>query len=161
MADWATSPDDVNTLVAKYRLFQTANHDALMQRYDGAVDAVGALAAAGHPLAIVTSKGDAMTRRALAWAGLSEFFSVIIGLESTTRHKPDPAPVVLACERLGVPTSAAWFVGDSPFDMLAGNAAGARSCAALWGPFRRDQLLPASPSAWAAHIADVPAIVRD
>lgn len=159
MADWATSPADVDTLVAEYRVFQAANHDALMRRYDGAVETVGALVAAGHPLAIVTSKGEALTRRALTWAGLAEHFSVVVGLESTTRHKPDPAPVVFACERLGVPTSSAWFVGDSPFDILAGNAAGARSCAALWGPFRRDQLAPAMPTAWAGRISDIPAIV--
>ena len=160
MADWATSLADVDLLIAEYRAFQLANHDRLMQRFHGVTDTVSALAAAGHPLAIVTSKGEALTRRALSWAGIAEHFDVIIGLESTTKHKPDPAPVVLACERLGVPTAATWFVGDSPFDILAGNAAGARTCAALWGPFRREQLVPASPTSWAEQIGDIPAIVR-
>ena len=159
MSDWAVSPADSDTLIAEYRAYQIAHHDALMRRYEGVAETVAALAAIGHPMAIVTSKTVALTRRALEWAGLAAHFDVIIGLESTTRHKPDPEPVRLACERLGVPPAAAWFVGDSPFDMLAGNAAGARTCAALWGPFRRDQIAPAAPSAWAGRISEVPAIV--
>ena len=160
MSDWVDSPAEIDRLIADYRSFQTAHHDALMRPYEGVNAGVRALADAGHPLAIVTSKGEAMSRRALAWAGIEGYFPVIIGLEATTRHKPDPAPVVLACERLGRPADEAWFVGDSPFDMEAGNAAGARTCAALWGPFSREQLSPSSPTAWAARMADVPAIVR-
>ena len=37
------------------------------------------------------------------------------------------------------------FVGDSPHDMKAGRAAGARTAAALWGPFSRESLLAEEP----------------
>jgi HAD superfamily hydrolase (TIGR01549 family) len=38
--------------------------------------------------------------------------------------KPNPAPLVLACQRLGIPTSDAWMVGDGQYDVEAGRAAG-------------------------------------
>ncbi|HEX8431934.1 MAG TPA: HAD hydrolase-like protein, partial [Longimicrobium sp.] len=42
--------------------------------------------------------------------------------------------------RLGVAADEALFVGDSPYDMAAGRAAGTRTAAALWGPFTRATL---------------------
>ena len=42
-------------------------------------------------------------------------------------HKPDPAPLRLACERLGVGDAGVWMIGDGPHDVEAGNAAGMKS----------------------------------
>ena len=42
-------------------------------------------------------------------------------------------------------------MGDSPHDVLAGNAAGVATVATLWGPFSREQLAPARPTAWAGE----------
>jgi HAD superfamily hydrolase (TIGR01549 family) len=42
-------------------------------------------------------------------------------------HKPHPAPLLLACERLNVPTEAAWMVGDGQYDIEAACAARVRS----------------------------------
>jgi HAD superfamily hydrolase (TIGR01549 family) len=39
--------------------------------------------------------------------------------------KPSPEPVRAMCRHLGVPAASAWVVGDHPFDLQAGNAAGA------------------------------------
>jgi pyrophosphatase PpaX len=72
-----------------------------------------------------------------------------VGLEATGRHKPDPAPVLHAIERLGARPEEAAFVGDSPHDVVAGNAAGVATVAALWGPFGREELARAGPRAWA------------
>jgi HAD superfamily hydrolase (TIGR01509 family) len=41
--------------------------------------------------------------------------------------KPAPDPVLLACRRMGLPTSEVLFVGDFKFDMLAGRRAGVRT----------------------------------
>ena len=51
----------------------------------------------------------------------------------TDRHKPDPAPVLAALELLGAEPAEAAFVGDSPFDVGAGNAAGVYTVAVAWG----------------------------
>jgi pyrophosphatase PpaX len=106
---------------------------------------VRGLSARGHPLAIVTSKGNDIANRSLAHVGLAAYFPVVVGVESTMRHKPDPEPVRFALAQLGVSADHAFFVGDSPHDIAAGNAAGVTTVAALWGAFSREALERAHP----------------
>jgi HAD superfamily hydrolase (TIGR01509 family) len=40
------------------------------------------------------------------------------------RFKPDPAPLLLACEKLNVRPADAWMIGDASYDCTAGAAAG-------------------------------------
>jgi len=56
-----------------------------------------------------------------------------VGGDETERHKPDPAPLVLALERLGARANDAAYVGDSPFDMQAARAAGLYAVGVSWG----------------------------
>lgn len=58
------------------------------------------------------------------------------------KFKPDPAPLLLACEGLNVDPADAWMVGDWKFDVEAGNAAGARS---VWLHHGRERPFPAKP----------------
>jgi HAD superfamily hydrolase (TIGR01549 family) len=43
------------------------------------------------------------------------------------KYKPDPAPLLLACERLGIKRDDAWMVGDGYHDIEAGTAARMRT----------------------------------
>jgi pyrophosphatase PpaX len=156
---WATGDDDVIALRARYREFQLEHHDRMTRAYPGAVETVRALHAAGHPLAIVTSKLEAGARRSLKYIGIEGCFGCVVGMDATDRHKPLPDPVWHALERLGASAPASFFVGDSTHDMLAGNAAGCITVAALWGPYSREQLETASPRHWAERITDVTGIV--
>ncbi|HEY4216422.1 MAG TPA: HAD-IA family hydrolase [Gemmatimonadaceae bacterium] len=141
--------------IAAYREYQLANHDRLIRCYDSVVDTVHALRARGHELAIVTSKSEALAIRGLAHVGLARFMDTIVGCDASTRHKPDPEPVRIALQRLGCAPSDALFVGDSVHDILAGNAAGVRTAAALWGAGRRDEMAVGEPSVWLESLADV------
>ena len=150
---------DVPVLIAAYREFQMAHHDALVHAYLGVPEMLSALAARGHPLAIVTSKTDALAARGLAHTGIDGFFQTIVGMESCQRHKPDPEPVMIALDRLGYDPGEAWFVGDSIHDMESGNAAGVATVGALWGPFNEDDLAPSKPRHLARRVEDVVGIV--
>ncbi len=157
---WAEGPEDVQTLKARYREFQFAHHDAMTTAYPGTVEAIRALHAAGHPLAVVTSKLEFGARKSLAWVGIEECFGAVVGMDATTKHKPGPEPVWYALERLGVPASRALFVGDSTHDMNSGRAAGVQTGAALWGPFHRAQLESTGPSYWLNGMEDVVPLVH-
>jgi len=146
-------------VIGTYRTYQREHHDRLLREYDGARDTVALLKARGHPMALVTSKSIDLAHRALEYAGLSASIDVVVGLESTERHKPNPDPVLFALRALGAEASNAAFIGDSPHDMLAGNAAGVVTVAALWGPFSRQTLLATSPTTLAEHIRDIPGII--
>jgi pyrophosphatase PpaX len=149
----------MDQLVAGYREYQLANHDRLVRPYDEVAATLTALHDRGHPLAVVTSKAEPLARRGLAHVGLDRFFDVIVGLESCTRHKPDPEPVHIALDRLGLPPKDAAFVGDSPHDMAAGRAAEVTTIAALWGPFTRVQLAPSEPDYYIERMGELLPIV--
>lgn len=157
---WARDEEDVLALRARYREYQFANHDAKTHAYPGAVDTVRALHAAGYPLAVVTSKLEYGARRSLKWIGLDDCFTAVVGIDATTKHKPEPEPVWRALALLGdIPPAEALFIGDSTHDMHAGNAAGVATAAALWGPFSRAQLETAHPRYWLNGFDDVRALV--
>jgi pyrophosphatase PpaX len=158
---YAASDDEVTALIAKYREYQLANHDRLTKAYDEVVETVDFLRAAGHPTGIVTSKTGWMARKGIDLVGLGTHFDVVVGCDSCERHKPDPQPVHFALDKLGYGPSEAVFVGDSVHDMVAGNAAGVATIAALWGPFTRDDLTPSRPSHWLERIGDLPKLLSD
>jgi pyrophosphatase PpaX len=157
---YATDDADVDALIAKYREYQLANHDRLVSCYDGVVETVGTLRAAGHPLAIVTSKTARLAVRGLDNVGLGSDFDLIVGCDTCDLHKPDPGPVLFALDKLGYEADEAVFVGDSIFDIQAGNAAGVTTIAALWGPFTREHLAASNPTHFLDRISDLPALLQ-
>jgi pyrophosphatase PpaX len=152
---YAKDEADTAALIAAYREYQLAHHDRLIRCYDGIVETVSALRQRGHEIGIVTSKSEYLALRALNQVGLSRHIDTIVGCDGSSRHKPDPEPVLIALRRLGYAGSEAIFVGDSIHDMLAGNAAGVRTAAALWGPFKRSDLEPGCPNAWLERASDL------
>jgi len=105
-----------------------------------AAEAVRALHARGHRLAIVTSKRASIVREVLEREGLLELFETVIGSEDVARHKPDPAPLRLCLERLGCPPEEALYVGDAVADARAAQAAGVAFCGVLTGVTPREEL---------------------
>jgi histidinol-phosphate aminotransferase len=77
--------------------------------------------AEARPLAVVTGRPRADAERFLTDHGLSDLFAVVVCMEDAA-SKPDPAPVRLALDQLGVNT--AWMVGDTPDDLAAARRAG-------------------------------------
>jgi pyrophosphatase PpaX len=150
---WAVDEADVARLKERYKVHQWANHDAIVRAFPGVPAMLDALSSRGVRMALVTSKLEPSARRSLDFLG--RHFELVVGLEATERHKPAPDPVLHALARLGARPGEAAFVGDSPHDVEAGNAAGVATVAALWGPFTREQLAPARPRAWAERVEDV------
>lgn len=157
---YARDDADVDALIGKYREYQLANHDRLVRGYEAVVETVDALHASRHPLAIVTSKTGWLAQRGLDTVGLGSHFDVIVGCDTCDLHKPDPGPVLFALDKLGYPPDEAVFVGDSIYDMQAGNAAGVMTIAALWGPFSREDLVATNPTHFLERISDLPRLLQ-
>ena len=70
----------------------------------------------------------------------------LVGADDCEPNKPDPAPVVMGARLLGLEPPECLYVGDSPFDIRAGNAAGCPTVAVLWGMFGEDELRTENPT---------------
>ena len=147
-------------MVDTYRAYTDAHHDRLMKSYTGIEGALATLRGGGARLAVVTSKTHSLARRGLQRCGLDEYFGVLIGADDVAEHKPHPAPVLAALDRLSADPTDTVFIGDSPHDIEAGRAAGVSTAAALWGPFPREALAQASPHRWLATPDCIAALAR-
>ena len=95
-------------------------------------DMLEGLQLSGLKLGVVTNAHDLDTE---PWAesSLAEYFDVFVASYEVGICKPDPAIYALACDRLGVDPSDAWFVGDGGSDELAGaEAVGMRAFWCTW-----------------------------
>lgn len=159
LARYARSPEELEVLRERYRAYQVIHHDNVIKAYPGAVDVLANLHARGIVMGIVTSKGDQLAHRGIELTNLAQYLPVVIGADSVTKHKPEPEPVLLALERLGVAAGQALMMGDSPHDISSGNAAGVRTIGALWGPFTREQIAVAKPTYWMNNIRELPGLL--
>ena len=78
----------------------------------------------GIKMAVVTSKKGYMLERGMQCLGMLPYIDVTVSVLDTERGKPAPDPMLLACKRLGLAPGECLCVGDSPFDIQSGNAAG-------------------------------------
>lgn len=156
MERFASSPEEHEAMVRTYVAHQDGIHDDMVHPFPGVADLLGALEGRGVPLAVVTSKGREMAIRTLRCSGLLDFFSHLVGGDEVSNGKPHPESVHKALGALGLAGgSGVVFVGDSPWDVLAGKAAGVRTAAALWGPFDRSVLEDAGPDYFVEAPADL------
>jgi HAD superfamily hydrolase (TIGR01509 family) len=90
----------------------------------GCTDLLEWLNGRGVRSAVITRNSRSSVATVFARHGLT--FDVVIAREDAA-PKPDPRPLLLACERLCVTPGDAWMVGDGQYDIEAGLAAGVRT----------------------------------
>jgi pyrophosphatase PpaX len=134
-------PERVDELVETYRAHNEPLH-ATLEAFDGMLELLPRLRERGHRLGIVTAKRLRTVDLALdRFPILRDTTEVVVGAEDTERHKPDPDPLLEALARLGAEPGDAAYVGDSPFDIRAGKAAGMLAVAVGWGGIHPDERL--------------------
>jgi pyrophosphatase PpaX len=139
----ALDPDRVDELVRVYRAHNEPLHDTL-ECCLGMEDVLTTLKERGHRLGIVTAKRRLTVDLAFARLPIEHLFETVVGGDETEQHKPDPAPLLLALDRLGASPHEAAYVGDSPFDMQAAKNAGLFAIGVSWGRIHsRDALTDA------------------
>ena len=101
--------------------------------YPGVARTLADLRAEGFRMACVTNKAGRFARPLLQAVGIADYFDAVLCGDELARAKPDPLPLVTACERLGVACEGAALVGDSGNDMRAAKAAGMPALAVAYG----------------------------
>lgn len=124
-ADSARRPRDLDACFAE--LFDHFAGAGAWRARPGALAALRALRAEGRATAVV-SNFDGRLRGILDELGMGALLDAVVLPADAGAAKPDPAIFALALARLGVPASAALFVGDDARRDLAGaRAAGLRA----------------------------------
>ncbi len=140
-----SSDSEVERLLVTYRQHLLEHETAMLSTFDGALDTLTRIKRARIPVALVTSKAGAITRRHLDLVGLSALLGAVICQEDTPHNKPHPAPFEAGARRLGVEPGLCLAVGDAPADLLSARAAGMRFAAAMWGADPPSALLAERP----------------
>ena len=126
------APERVDELVRVYRAHNEPLHDEL-EACAGMEDVLLRLHEEGRRLGVVTAKRRATVELAFASVPVAHLFETVVGGDETEKHKPDPEPLLLAAERMGVAPTDCAYVGDSPFDIRAARAAEMYAVAVTWG----------------------------
>lgn len=90
----------------------------------GIADLLAAARELNLKLAVASSSHHPWVDGHLQRRGIFDFFSAIICAEDSPRHKPDPAPYLLALQKLNVQPHEAIALEDSPNGITAAQAAG-------------------------------------
>ncbi len=89
----------------------------------GAAEALAA--GVDWPQGVVSNKAGRFLRSEVAHLGWAGHFSAVVGAGDAVADKPDPAPILLALDRLGrAADRSVWYLGDTALDMRAARAAG-------------------------------------
>lgn len=160
MWDFADDQAVHDELMATYRAHNARVHDDLIKVFPGTALALDRLQEAGVPLGVVTSKRHEAAVRALDCFDLTGYFEFVVSPDDWPEYKPAPGPVLHGCARLGLAPQECLYVGDSPFDLQAGNGAGCATAAALWGMFPHAALLAEHPSFACSDIVEIPGLVH-
>ncbi len=128
-------------LFERFRRAYWIGERGIISLYPGIETVVQELYKRGVKLGVITQKRRAFELEGhkagaleeLRQLGIAGLFSVIVGFEDVTLHKPHPEPVYLAMDNLKSRPWETIFVGNRSADVGAATAAKCWSCLATWG----------------------------
>jgi len=130
-------PDDDDAILPFYPMLldaYEANIDVHTFLYPGCVAALDSLKASGHLLGVCTNKPERLAEILLTRLGIREYFGALVGADTLTVRKPDPAPLWASISRLGGKPERSVLIGDSPTDRNTAKSADVISILVTFGP---------------------------
>ncbi len=131
-----------------------------MQLFPGTREVLTALKARGKKTCIASSSSNVAIARVIADLDLSGLIDAFVGLNDITNGKPDPEMIFKSCERIGLAPADCIVVGDTEYDIKAGNAAGCFTIGVLTGNYTADRLVVAGAGAILPAVADLLDLVK-
>jgi phosphoglycolate phosphatase len=115
--------------------------------YDGMMECIEFCESNSLKWGVITNKPLHLAKDLLEGLGLLDRCAILLGGDSLPVKKPDPVPMLHSCMVLSLAPSECLYVGDHERDIIAGNAAGMDTAAALWGYIAESE----SPESWKAN----------
>lgn len=145
---------------AQYPLLLEAYAQAIdvhTRLYPGAVAAVEALRKDGFAVSICTNKPEGLAEELTLRLGIRGLFGALIGADTLSTRKPDPAPYIAAVEEAGGVVAQSMLIGDTDTDRQTGLAAGVPVALVTFGPEGRS-IARLQPEALLDHFDELPAL---
>jgi len=124
---------DYETLRQEFLQYYISNLAVHTCLYPGVETLINGLNRHDIPWGIVTNKPEAITQKLLPHFNMLSKSQSMVGGDTLTTRKPDPAPLLFACEQMNINPNKCIYVGDAPRDIEAGNRANMFSIVAQWG----------------------------
>ena len=115
--------------------------------FEGMEQVLAALEQQATPWGIVTNKPGWLTGPLLQQVGLEQRVACVVSGDTLPQRKPDPAPLLHACEHIGVDPSTCLYIGDAERDIEAARRAGMASLVACYGYLQATE----QPESWGAQ----------
>lgn len=122
----------VNEAIAIYRGYQVRHFEEMIEPFEGMDQLIKDLKKKGYQVGIVTSRMRNTTMQGLEKFGLVPYIDDIVTCDDTSKHKPDPEPVLISLAHFGIKAEEAIMVGDSMFDIKCAHNAGVRAVLVDW-----------------------------
>ncbi|MFC5602414.1 pyrophosphatase PpaX [Sporosarcina koreensis] len=148
-------PEKTEQLMAEYRTWNIANHDAFATEFDGVSETLRQLKNAGFKMAIVSTKRNDMVMKGLQLIKAEDLFDTVVGLDDVQHAKPHPEPLLLAMERLNSTPEETMMIGDNMHDILGGKNAGVRTAGVAWSAKGEQFIQAQDPDFVLQHISDL------
>lgn len=120
----------------------------LTKPYEGIAELLIDIEKANMRWGVVTNKPLRFAEPIMQQLGLASRSALLICPDHVKNTKPDPEPMLLACQQLGLQPGEILFVGDDLRDIESGRAAGTRTAAVTWGYIHPDD----NPAHWGADV---------
>jgi phosphoglycolate phosphatase len=123
--------------------------------YEGIMDLLNSLSSRAFPMAVLSNKPEAFTKRCVSWFFPEVSFSVVVGHSERFPKKPDPASSQWIAQTLGISTGCIAYVGDTNTDMKTAVASGFFAMGVSWGFRTRDELIDSGARVVFDHPAEL------
>ncbi len=127
-----TDEETVARTLATFRTYYATHCAVYTKPYEGVLDMLRTLRAAGVKTALVSNKAD-FAVQALAKDYFEGLFDVALGERAEIPRKPAPDMVYHVLQTLGATPDEAVFIGDSDVDVLTAKNAGTDGIFVTWG----------------------------
>lgn len=101
--------------------------------FPGIAETLEIIESAGLKWGVVTNKQERFTLPLMDALNLRQRAACVISGDTTTKSKPDPAPMFAACQRANVKPENCVYIGDAAHDIIAGKKAHMKTLAAVYG----------------------------
>ena len=134
-----TDEAEIHTVLGDFKKYYGAHCADKTRPYEGVLEMLHALRAAGVKTAVVSNKADFAVKE-LAERYFKGLFDMAIGEREGVARKPAPDSVFEVMRAMGAASAECVYIGDSDVDVLTAKNAGIDGIFVTWG-FRSEECL--------------------